>query len=385
MGKVWAVLTSCGIGAGLAYLFDPDRGRRRRAVARDKVVSAVHAAGDAIDTTSRDVTNRTRGLVAGIRSRLTRDEVTDEVLVERVRSRVGFLVSHPRSIAVTASGGRVTLGGPVLTDEVDRLLGGVAAVRGVRSVDDRLELHDEPGDVPGLQGEPRRRRGGPRFELLQENWSPSARFFAGLAGGAAAVWGLRRAGLPGLLLSAGGTVLVARAATNLDLRRLVGLGGDRRAVTIRKAIEVQAPIDEVFEFWSRDESFPRFMSHVREVRRLDGRSRWTVAGPGGVPIEWEIEMTQFVPNQVIAWRTVEGAAVAHAGTVRFEASADGATRVEVTLSYTPPGGALGHGLASILGSDPRRAMDEDLVRLKSLLEEGRTRARGERATREEPT
>jgi uncharacterized membrane protein len=127
------------------------------------------------------------------------------------------------------------------------------------------------------------------------------------------------------------------------------------------------------------------MSHVREVRRLDGRSRWTVAGPGGVPIEWEIEMTQFVPNQVIAWRTVEGAAVAHAGTVRFEASADGATRVEVTLSYTPPGGALGHGLASILGSDPRRAMDEDLVRLKSLLEEGRTRARGERATREEPT
>jgi len=145
---------------------------------------------------------------------------------------------------------------------------------------------------------------------------------------------------------------------------------------------VAAPIEEVFDFWSRYENFPRFMAHVREVRRSgEGRARWTVAGPAGVPIEWETEETRREPPGLLAWKTIEGAPVGHAGVVRFDHSPEG-TRIHIRMHYNPPAGAVGHALASLLGSDPRRALDEDLVRFKSLLEDGKTSVRGQTVTRE---
>ena len=79
---------------------------------------------------------------------------------------------------------------------------------------------------------------------------------------------------------------LARAVTNLELKRLIGIGAGRWAVTIQKTVSVAAPIEEVFDFWSRYENFPRFMAHVRDVRRTPGgRAWWTVAGPAGVPVE----------------------------------------------------------------------------------------------------
>lgn len=129
---------------------------------------------------------------------------------------------------------------------------------------------------------------------------------------------------------------MARALTNLELKRLFGIGAGRWAVTVQKTISVAAPIEEVFDFWSRYENFPRFMTHVREVRRTDeGRARWTVAGPAGLPIQWETEETRRVPPEVIAWKTVEGAPVAHAGIVRFDQYPD-ATRIHIRMHYNPP-------------------------------------------------
>lgn len=384
MGTVLLLILSTGVGAGLAYALDPDRGRRRRAVARDKVISAAHSAGDALDTVSRDVRHRTRGVIAGIRSRLSREEVGDDVLAERVRARIGGLLSHPGAVEVSAHGGRITLRGPVLADEVDGLVKRVASVRGVRAVDNQIDVHDEPGTIPGLQGMPARRRGGERFEFLQSHWSPTARLLAGLAGGALGIWGVRQTGAAGVAAGAAGLALLARAATDLEFRRLLGVGAGRRGITIQKTLVVGAPLAEVFEFWSRFENFPRFMAHVKDVRRTsDRRSHWTVAGPGGVPIEWETEVTRLVPNRVLAWKTVAGSAVGHAGTIHFEPMADGSTRLDIKMSYNPPGGALGHGVAALTGSDPRSRMDEDLVRFKSLVEEGRTRAHGGRVTRDE--
>ncbi len=375
---VVTLISGVGLGVGASYFFDPERGRRRRARARDKMLSAAHVTGGAIDTTSRDVANRTQGLLAGIRSRLTRDDVIEPVLVERVRARIGGVVSHPSSIEVTAADGRITLRGPILAHEVDRLIRRVAVVRGVRSIDSQLQVHQEPSDVPGLQGAPARRRGLERFEFFQTQWSPTARLLAGIAGGSLGLVAARQAGLTGLALGAAGLTLLARAATNLELKRLLGVGGGRRAVVVQKTIDVAAPLEDVFDFWSRYENFPRFMAHVREVRRGAGdRSHWTVAGPGGVPIRWDTEVTRFEPNRLIAWKTVEGAPVAHSGMVRFDPNPDGTTRVDIKMSYNPPGGAMGHAVAAFLGSDPKRAMDDDLVRFKSLLEEGRTRVRGE--------
>jgi len=142
-------------------------------------------------------------------------------------------------------------------------------------------------------------------------------------------------------------------------------------VDIQKTIDIAAPVETVFDFWRRYENFPRFMSNVREVRDLGGgRSHWTVAGPAGVPVEWEAEITQIVPNKLIAWKTLPGATVEHAGIVRFEPNPDGTTSVAVRLSYDPPAGAVGHTVATLFGADPKTEIDADLARMKALIEAG---------------
>jgi uncharacterized membrane protein len=154
----------------------------------------------------------------------------------------------------------------------------------------------------------------------------------------------------------------------------VGIWLTRRAASVGTGVEVvrtmtiDAPVERVYEFWNDFENFPRFMSHVREVRRTGAdRTHWVVAGPGGAPIEWDAVLTERVPNERIAWRTVEGALVEHHGEVRFWPAGAAATRVEVRMTYRPVGGALGHGVASLLGNDPDRVIGEDLTRLAAQL------------------
>src|SRR5947209_6973026 len=117
----WTLMGSAGagagLGAGLMYLLDPQGGRRRRALARDKAASALNKGGDAVKKTSRDLGNRTRGLVSQVGSRLRQGEdvqVDDKVLCNRVRSKLGHAISHASALEVTAEDGRVTLAGPVL-------------------------------------------------------------------------------------------------------------------------------------------------------------------------------------------------------------------------------------------------------------------------------
>jgi uncharacterized membrane protein len=112
------------------------------------------------------------------------------------------------------------------------------------------------------------------------------------------------------------------------------------------------------------------MRNVRSVRlHADGRSHWSVAGPAGATVEWDSETTVCKPNEVLAWQTVANAPIAHAGSIRFERAGSG-TRLDIQMSYHPPGGALGHGIAKLFGADPKRELDEDLLRLKTFLETG---------------
>ena len=127
----------------------------------------------------------------------------------------------------------------------------------------------------------------------------------------------------------------------------------------------------MYAYFRAMENLPRFMEHVREVQcTADGLYRWRVAGPAGVPVEWVAEVTADVPNEVLAWKTVPGCLVRSAGIVRFTPDRGG-TRLDVRLSYNPPGGALGHAVAHLFGGDPKQQMDDDLLRLKSLLEQGK--------------
>jgi uncharacterized membrane protein len=380
MNVVIASVSAFGLGAAAAYLFDPNRGRRRRAMTADRVTSAVHAVNDAFEVTSRDVRNRLAGTGASLRTRLRHDRPSDEVLSERVRAQLGGLVRHPRALEVDAHEGRVTLRGPVLAHETETLIRRVRRMRGVREVDGRLDVRHENGGVPALQGEPP--RSGPRSTFMQTT-SPAARLAAGAAGALVAAYGVKapRPIRPVAWLT--GLGLVARATTNLELRRLLGVGAGRRTVNVQKTITVAAPLADTFGLWSRYEHFPKFMEHVIDVqRRDDGRSHWTVRGPVGVPLYWEAVETVREQNRRLGWTTVEGSWIAHAGTVRFDAQPEGGTRVDIKFSYTPLVGAIGHAGAAVLGQDPKRMLDEDLVRLKSLLEDGRTRAHGRHVRRD---
>ncbi len=203
------------------YFFDPDRGRKRRTLVKDKAVSAVRDVDDAINKTSRDIRNRARGVVAEVRSLVSMEEIPDDILQARVESKIGRLVSHPHAIEVAADEGEITLGGPVLANEVERLVRGVSAMRGVSSVRNRLEVHQRAEDVPALQGG--YLRSGRRLDVLQPNWSPATRFIMGAAGGALAVYGLTHRNLLGAGASAIGAGLIARGISNREMTRLFRL------------------------------------------------------------------------------------------------------------------------------------------------------------------
>lgn len=230
--------------------------------------------------------------------------------------------------------------------------------------------HERSGNIPALQGGIN--RPGDRFEMMQANWTPAARVVVGSVGSALVGYGAARRDLAGVFFASAGAGLILRAATNLEATRLVGVGAGHRAVDIQKTVHINAPVGMVFNFWSHFENFPRFMRHVREVRptTIDGRSHWSVTGPGSIPVEFDAVTTEFVPNQLLAWRTIEGAAVAHAGIVRFDPEGDVWTRVHIRFSYNPPGGAIGHTIVALLGSDPKTRMDQDLARMKTLIETG---------------
>ncbi|XYI02131.1 BON domain-containing protein [Sorangium sp. So ce1128] len=171
LGGAAAIAAALGVGAGLIYTLDPARGGRRRAVARDKTVSLAHQTGALLDKSARDLRHRSRGVLANVKAMFRRGTVSDDVLSDRVRAKLGRVVSHPHAIGVQAFDGCVTLRGPVLAREVDDLLAAVAAVDGVKRVSNELDVHRSAEGIPSLQGSSART--GERFELMKESWSPT--------------------------------------------------------------------------------------------------------------------------------------------------------------------------------------------------------------------
>lgn len=181
------LLAGAGLGAALAFMLDPDTGTRRRALVRDRLVRASRKTRDGLDSTARDLANRTRGVTSAARSRFSAEHVDDERLRERVRAKLGRICSHPRAIDVDVQDGHVTLRGPILSREVTRVLKTTSRLGGVFSVANELEAHDSSEGVPSLQG--RRPIAGQRLELLPRHWPPATRALVAAAGLAATgVW-----------------------------------------------------------------------------------------------------------------------------------------------------------------------------------------------------
>ena len=356
-------------GATLMYFLDPRRGRARRKRLMDLVTHAARVERRLVVRGARDAGHRARGAIERMKPR---GDVDDHKLAARIRSELGRVVSHARAIEVTADGGRVTLTGPILERESGPALRAVRRVPGVKRLDDQLDLFHSP-EIPALQG-------GGGVRPPSTHWTPAGRLAAVGGGTALALYGALRDGIAGSALAAAGGVLAARGVFDLPLRRLARYVIGREEIEVHKAITVRAPIDRVFDVWTDLENFPRFMEHVHRIELADDdplRAKWTVDGPAGMPLRFETRITRVTKHREIAWRTLPGQPIEHAGVVRFIPCLQG-TRLRVDMTYRPPGGVLGHTLAHLLGWDPKTRLDEDLVRVKALLEAGRTRAHGHR-------
>jgi CBS domain-containing protein len=146
-----SLLIALGAGSLLSYLLDPRLGRRRRARARDRARHAANMTARHAVQLEHDLINRAHGLAARLRTLGQPDDASDEVLRERVRSAMGRACSRVGAIEVAVTSGNVILSGPILEREHMPLLRTIARVRGVRSIEDKLDRHVSPDGAYGLR------------------------------------------------------------------------------------------------------------------------------------------------------------------------------------------------------------------------------------------
>ena len=202
-------LGTLAAGVGLVYLFDPNAGRRRRALLRDQLTSGLRHWQIALDKTLRDTRQRAQGFAAEMRGALQPREVSDNVLTERVRSKMGRYVSHPSAIHVDAREGNVALTGPILDDEVEPFVAAIRRLPGVRSVENALEVHHDRGNISALQGGTT--PPGEHWNIVEQNWAPATRLGAAVAGGLLIAYGMSRRFPVACALGAAGMGLCAAA------------------------------------------------------------------------------------------------------------------------------------------------------------------------------
>jgi hypothetical protein len=152
--SIVAGVSAFAVGAGLMYALDPGHGRARRARLRDKLVRAEHGLAIAGRSGIHDLRNRGRGFAHGLAGLTHRDQADDDVILARVQSRLGRAIPHPGGIGVSVRGGIVTLQGPVLHDELERLVHEIRHVQGVVGIHNKLDVRDAAGRSAWLQGEP---------------------------------------------------------------------------------------------------------------------------------------------------------------------------------------------------------------------------------------
>jgi uncharacterized membrane protein len=140
-------------------------------------------------------------------------------------------------------------------------------------------------------------------------------------------------------------------------------------IRVEKSVIINRDRADLYHFWRNFRNLPRIMNHLEEVRVLSAtRSHWVAKAPVGTKVEWDAEVTHDQENELIAWRSLEGATVANAGSVRFLHFAEHVTEVRVSLEYAPPGGRLGAFIATLFGENPEQQITEDLAQFKHMME-----------------
>lgn len=355
-------------GALLMYMLDPDRGGARRA----QSAAAVRNAGA---RTSSALGNVWRG--AGERIGAAGDELRDRAagMADGAGARSGSALERMGHAASEALDAGIDRAKDTLAKAGDAVGSGMDKARhalGSAADGDGHAIGNGMDKARAMAHDVRTRvrdtlQAGPGGE-----WTPTARNSALAGGGLLALYALSRRSPLAWMLGLAGAALLARGATNqplLGMLRGRGIAMDQ-TIDFSKAIHIDAAPEDVYDLWTHYENFPHFMSHVVEVRDLGrGRSHWVVRGPGGSEFEWNAVLTEQTRPHRLAWRSEAGAEIPQSGSIEFEPHRGG-TRVTVHMSYTPPAGVVGHGLATLLGSDPKSQMDDDLARMKAFIERG---------------
>lgn len=218
------------------------------------------------------------------------------------------------------------------------------------------------------------------------NISGLERWTTAFGGGALVTYGLLRRTPASFALGAAGLYLVYRGSTGYcpayeamgvnaaasddqdSVRKKLGNVG----IKVHHAVTINKPSAELYAFWRDFSNLPRIMDHLVSVTTQgSGHSHWVAKAPLGKTVEWDAEIINEAPGQMIAWRSLPGGDVDNAGSVRFQPGPTGrGTEVHVEISYAPPGGKPGAAIARLLGEEPRKQLDDDLRHFKQMMEAG---------------
>jgi uncharacterized membrane protein len=359
-----SALTGAVAAAGVTYYFDVDSGRRRRARLGERSTSVARHGLSRLQAASRDLAQRASGLGARATALLrSGGRVAAPVLAERVRARLGRVVSHPGAVKVTADDERtVRLTGAVLAWEHQPLRQAVAAVPGVHGVRDELQVYESADHVSALQGAPRRssRQAGP-----DPGGSAALRVLMAVAGGGLLVGGARRTGTLGAVgAAAGGALLLGTLAAPRRARRQRG-----RTLEICQTLHLRAPAEGIYAALRRCDRLVALLPALRALRhRADGATQWTVHDPEGWRLDWTAVITELQPNRQIAWRSTHDSALTQWGMIWLEPIDPQQTRLHVYASVQPLPGRTGQALRRLLGTGPRGELTEHLGHLRRYLE-----------------
>lgn len=227
-----------------------------------------------------------------------------------------------------------------------------------------------------------------QLETQQSSWrnvGTLERWISGVGGGALAVYGLWRRDWPGAGLAILGGNLVFRGASGhsyvyqaLEVNTADTASNAVTSVPHNEGVKVvhvvtidKAP-EELYRFWRNFENLPRFMEHLQSVTVKDSiHSHWVANAPAGMSAEWNAEVINDRPNQLIAWRSVGDSQIGNAGSVHFTpAPGNRGTEVKVVLEYDPPAGRIGSLIAKLFGEEPNQQVREDLRHFKEIMEAG---------------
>ena len=227
-------------------------------------------------------------------------------------------------------------------------------------------------------------RGRSQARSSNVNVSTPERWVSAVGGGALLAYGATHHSWNRVLLMAAGGGLLHRAVTgecqlykalnvNTAEERENGVTSVHHGegIKVEHALAIDRSPEDLYRFWRNVENLPSFMRNLESVRVLnDGRSHWVVRAPAGKTVEWDAEIHNEIENELIAWRSLEGADINNAGSVHFRRLPEGKTEVKLTMSFEPPFGRIGLEIAKLLGEDPAQQLLYDLWRFKQMMETG---------------